>query len=564
MRRTVCIFLLSCCLAACQAPPAPVDPDVLASWDGGTLRIADVDAFLLRQQVTERFPEQGTSSRAWLEEKIRLLFEQRVLMADMDLETLEADAAFAESWQDKREDLLVRAYERQHNEPFEVDAAAVKAYFDEHVERWRTPERRVFQNLLVAFEPGASEEDKDARCAEAEDLRQQAVQGASFTDLVKRHSDSSNAATGGLVAALQKSQLRGEVGELLFSMESGQASRVLRNRAGCQIFLVREIIPAIEPKAELLQEEIAKTLAEERRSTWRRDLIRQAALAQGVELPAGLDDPAFDWSSVAVDEVLFELGDDRLVLADLLPHVRGGMAVPQALEREVSRRLFVAALENSEDPFLLRQLELAQQRHAFEAQRRRALRTYLLDQPDDTLRSFYDEVKARYMSDPRLELTLYAWRIGSGDPITYLQRPRDFAAALEAAPERADALWQEQESLGDVERLALPQMGLRDLVTQRPELSAVVMEEHVEGDTLGPHRSGNFIYLAQINVYIPSRQLSFLEVQTQVQSDFIAERGDAMAEAWSRDLAQEHGLQIYDEHLESFGQRLVEQLTDGG
>ena len=102
---------------------------------------------------------------------------------------------------------------------------------------------------------------------------------------------------------------------------------------------------------------------------------------------------------------------------------------PQALEREVSRRLFVAALEDSDDPLLLRQLELAKQHHVFEVLRRRALRTYLLEQPDDTLRNFYDEVKERYMSDPRLELTLYAWRIGAGPGVRRLPRSSEMRSS---------------------------------------------------------------------------------------------------------------------------------------
>jgi hypothetical protein len=273
-----------------------------------------------------------------------------------------------------------------------------------------------------------------------------------------------------------------------------------------------------------------------------------------------------DWRALTADEVIFSLGEEVVTLRDLLPAIRRGETPERALADKVSRLLFIATMENLGPEVSKLQLTSAKEAYSHDFLRLRALREYLAGQPEELLRSFYEDNKGRYMSDPRLELSIYSWPIGAGDPLTFVQRPRRFAEALRARTEATagEALWQQElESGAAGEHVVLPQMGLRDLFVSRPELAAALMEEHREGSVLGPHRSGRFIYVVQINVYIPPRQLSFLEVQAQVRTDFITDRGDAMAAEWSQKLAEAQGLVIYDEHLERFGQRLVEQLTQG-
>ena len=564
--RTVIVGLLGLgllCLGCRRAPDA-VDSDLLAQWQGGEIRVADLDAHLLRLPVAERQPPAEVSTIDWLRRSVQHLFEQRHLLHSPGVAALTGDESFAQGWEQKRKDTLVRLYLRRKNEAFEVSARDIREYFEANRAQWQMPERRVFQNLLLAFPETATAAQKDALCERAEELRRQLIDGASFDAMVRQYSDSSNAATGGLVSALSKDQLRGEVGDLLFSLEPGEVSRVLRNRAGCQLFRVRQIMPAVEPQVELLQEEIANILGEERRTVWLRRLMEQEAAALGVSLPTALD--GTDWQALAADEVIFALGEEVVTLRDLLPAIRQGTSPQKALADQVSRLLFIAAMEEMGPETWDLQLHQIKEGFSHDFLRRRALREYLTGQPEELLRNFYDDNKGRYMSDPRMELSIYSWPIGAGDPLTFVQRPRRFAEALRARPEAAagEALWQQELEAGEVgEHVVLPQMGLRDLFARRPELAAALMEEHSEGSVLGPHRSGRFIYVVQINVYIPPRQLSFLEVQGQVRTDFIAERGEAMAAEWSQKLAEDQGLVIYDEHLERFGQRLVEQLMQG-
>ncbi len=557
----IALWVLGLWGLGCQPAAQPVEPEVLAKWDGGQLKVADLDAYLLRLPVAERQPPATSSTAEWLRLHLDRLFERRHLLSSPEAEALADDETFASGWASKRDDILMRRYLQRHNQSFEVSGQEILAYFEAHRDDWHSPERRIFQNLLLAFPASASAEQKDAICERAEELRRQLVDGASFDTLVRQHSDSSNAATGGLVSALSRDQLRGEVGELLFALEPGAISRVLRNRAGCQLFRVRQVIPAVEPQVELLQEEIANLLGEERRAIWLRELMEKEATAQGVDLPEALD--GTDWQALPADEVIFSLGEDVVTLRSLLPAIRQGKTPEKALAEQVSRLLFIASMENLGPEVLDPLLAAAKEGFSQDYLRRLALRDHLTRQPEELLRQAYDNNKGRYMSDPRLELTLYSWPIGGGDPLAYLERPRRFAEALKENPQTAAELWQAESEATAAEQAVLPQMGLRDLFASRPELSAALMEEHVEGAVLGPHRSGRFIYVVQINVYIPPRQLSFLEVQQQVRADFISEHGEAMAAEWSRSLAEDQGWVVFEDNLDLFGQRLVEQLTRG-
>lgn len=546
---------------ACRSSPPPPDLEVLATWRGGEIRVADLDAFLLQQPTGQRRPKDGESTGDWLGRQLRLLFRQQQLLREAESLGIEDAAEYLDRWREVRRRAMVRIYLQRHSGPGEVTGEEIQAYFEAHRDTWRAPEKRIFLNLLLAFPDSASARDRDAQCARAEALRQDIIAGASFEELAKEHSDSSNAASGGLVAALARQQLRGEVSDVLFSLASGDVSRVLRNRAGCQLFKVRQIIPAIEPSVELLQGEIAEILIEQRRREWQLELLRVEADRQGVHLEAALD--GVDWQTLPVDQVLFELGQERVTPKDLVVGTQAGKSPSEALLDRISDILFVASMEADGGPELAALLEPVKRQFTLEFMGRQGLREHLKTLPDEPLRQFYEVHRSRYTSDPRMEWTLYRWPLGAGDPLDAFAAPSALAATLRSDPEGAEAMWRRMEAAGGADRVALPEMSIRELLARHPELSAALLEEHDEGRVLGPHRSGDTLYVAVVEVYLPPRQLSFLEVRSQLQADFIAERGEVVADDWARQLATRHDLRVYGDHLDRFPRLLLERLRDG-
>ena len=559
----VTALLVGVGLTACDttAPAPEVGPEVLATWENGEIRVEDLDAYLLSLPPGARFPGPEEEPQSWLDRQVRELFERQVLLADGDaVAELEADPSFEEAWGQRSRTVLSRTWMEIHNEPFELTPADVKAVYDASPERWKSPERRTFRHLLRTFPADADEAARDAVCAEVEDLRRRIAGGASFEALTLRYSQASTAAAGGIVGAVSREQLRGDAGEMIFSLEAGSVSPVLRNRAGCQLFLVIQVIPAVDTSFELAQETLAGELIDQRRISWHLAKLEEVAAESGVELPDWLGGQAP--ADLAVDAVLFEHAGEEILSQDLFDLVRTGVSMPVALQNAIGDLLFSAALLEESPELAEERLAKAREAMVLDRLRRQELRAYLATQEETLLRERYEDRKTAYQSDPKHELTVYSWPIGAGDPLASLVRPRKLVTVLAGGGDPT-TVWSDFESDPGIERQALPQLGIRQLVQRYPSLAPAVLEPREEGEVVGPFRCGDRICVTQVEVLIPARQLSFLEVQDQLRAELIREEGAAMEAEWSRELEERLGFQLYPEHLAGFGGRLIEGLLEG-
>lgn len=539
-----------------EAPPAPgVDPRVLATFTGGSLAVEDLDHYLLSLPPGGRRPGPSDDPTTWLEGRLHILFERRSLATAEALAALEADAGFAQAWDRRRRALLARAYLLRHNVQLEVTAEEVKAYFEAHRAEMTLPERRSFRNLLLKTDPttlAASGQTAADVCRRAEELRQQAKAGASFEQLVLAHSQSANAAAGGVVGMLTRPQLRKEVGDLLFALEPGEVSTVLENAAGCQIFQLIQAVPPVVPNLELQADGIVKLLADQKRSGVYRRLLRDEAKKSGAALPSWLGGgPPKD---LAADAVLFEHAGQRLLAREVVGE--SGMAAAEAVETAIGELLFAAA-EERDLPATSSSPQIAEERLGFAADflRQKAVMAHVRAVPEAGLRAFYEQRKTSYLSEPKLEATVYSWPIGKGDPLSYLAVPEAMVRELNLDPKAAAQAWSRHGA--GARREDLPQMTLRQLMRQRPQLTPLLAGELAEGLAVGPSRAGGRLYVLAVNLYVPERPLGFVEVRERLQGDYAVDRGLAeWGEAWRR----ERSFTVYKDHLKAFGATLVERL----
>lgn len=207
----------------------------------------------------------------WLTERLGDLFEQRQLTTPERREQLKTDDAFQQVWAQQARGILARAFFCSHADETEVAVEEAQAYYDAHRQDFHSPERRFIRNLLLAFPPGATAAQQDAVCARAETLRAQVVAGASFEELARRHSTSSSATSGGGIGVLARSELRRDMAAVIFQLHPGHVSPVVRGPTGCQLFLVQQIIPAIDASFVSVQPALIQRLrSENRRRTFAR------------------------------------------------------------------------------------------------------------------------------------------------------------------------------------------------------------------------------------------------------------------------------------------------------
>jgi hypothetical protein len=555
-------LLLALTVAACggnTADEAPTtdDPQVLARYDGGELRVENLDAFLLTQPAAQRRPAAGEEFGPWIHRRLDDLFVVTVLSTPDSVAAAQADPAFESAWQSRRRTALARRYLSDLAIEVEVSPEEVESYFNQHRKELAAPERRMVRNLLLSFPDGATDADKEALCARAEELRLQALGGASFADLATQYSDSATAALGGMVGDVTRDQLRGEIAEVIFSLDAGVVSQVVRSRAGCQLFLVIQVQPAFEPALETVGGRIGERLTELKSGEALAQRVRDELQARGVEMPTWT--PAASTEAIDRQRVLFELDGDTVTVGDMLAHTGGQLPPAAALVQLVGEVVFSQALERQRPEVAAAVEAEALAAFAAQFQAHRLLQAQIDAVDEETLRAFFEERRDRFQSDPQVELELYSWPILRGDPLRSLERPRAFARRLRAGEAPAE-VWQDfAEDRGAVQG-SVPLTGLRTLLSQRPAITPQLVGEFSEGAVRGPYRSGNRLEVLRVATLIPARPLSFLEAQAAVRTDYASAEASALEEAWRAKLREEHDLQLFETNLAAFGTRLVDRL----
>ncbi len=246
--RARAIWVLTLVLSASCAR----SPEALASFGSQTLTIADLDAYLLGLPEAERQVPAGTDSAAWMEQKIRRLALEKVLESSEEAARLRTDSAMGARRLWLRSTVLVSAISKELAGAATPGETEVKARVEE-LARQRGDEPllnfgHVYFRLDLAKTP---RERRDVR-ALAEAVAAEARAGADFSALARQHSDSSDAAAGGLVMSARPSDLDEQSQQALGALAEDEVSAVIETRTGLHIFrLVRRLTPQPPAIAEL-------------------------------------------------------------------------------------------------------------------------------------------------------------------------------------------------------------------------------------------------------------------------------------------------------------------------
>ena len=128
-------------------------------------------------------------------------------------------------------------------------------YYEDNQDRYLQDEQRQARHILVL-----SGDDEDAAEAEAAALLARIQAGESFEALAAEHSDDGGTASrGGDLGVLTRSQLPGELGGAVFSMDAGQVDGPIKSDFGFHIVQLDVILeqgplPLDQVRGELLTE----------------------------------------------------------------------------------------------------------------------------------------------------------------------------------------------------------------------------------------------------------------------------------------------------------------------
>ncbi len=152
-----------------------------------------------------------------------------------------------------------------------VSEDAIADYFEQHRERFDSPEKVVIRHILL-------QDAKRARAISAE-LRG----GADFGELARRESIAPEAETGGLLPPFAHGEMP-EVFDRAFEIPAGALSDAIESPFGFHLFRVEQRVPARSASLDDAGEEIRQILEQRRLEVLRSEWLRQLRRAAEIEV----------------------------------------------------------------------------------------------------------------------------------------------------------------------------------------------------------------------------------------------------------------------------------------
>jgi peptidyl-prolyl cis-trans isomerase C len=388
---------LGLALLSCAKP----DPSVLATFDGGQIRKADLEARILELPDNQRAPAKGQDMRAWHAGLVRELAFERLLAADARRAGAETDPDFGKDRAAVRNRVLASLYVRAHlREPAPPTESELQAYFQDHPDAFRRRARREVYTIFKRAAPGA---DRGQLRREMEALRDRVLAGESFMDLAAKHSDSETRHRQGLWGWITAGSVGPDLERAIFSLPDQTPSQVLSTREGLHLFWVSASEPEVQLEFTQARPLAARLLLRER---------QDAALAALLDAHRGADSfvPSPEELSTLLASgdpktLVLRVGGEELTLDELTAlvmeagggQVRSALEVAQGIVKERCRVELASGLARAEgldrSPAFIEREAAVMERALAEFQLRRQLRAGI---DEAALRRFFEDNRQRY------------------------------------------------------------------------------------------------------------------------------------------------------------------------
>jgi len=213
------------------------------------------------RQMTDAYAQNGYAADTVAEMLIRLNEQQRVvavasLSAESFLNKVQIGDADVSSYYEQhaadfqlpeRAEVEYVKFSAEALEPtIKVSDEQVKQYYEEHASEFGTQEQRQAAHILITVAKQATDAEKQAALAKAEEVLKQAKQSpAKFAALAKQYSqDPGSAANGGDLGMFGRGAMVKPFEESVFSLKPGQLSELVQSEYGYHIIKLLAVKPA--------------------------------------------------------------------------------------------------------------------------------------------------------------------------------------------------------------------------------------------------------------------------------------------------------------------------------
>lgn len=176
-----------------------------------------------------------------------------------------------------REQLMIRELvNRQVRSRVVIDPQQVTGYYQKHPDDFREQEAIRVSNILIR----TKDVNEETAHGEAETVLNSLKQGGDFAQLAQEYSQGPNAKEGGEMGFISRGQLLKEIDEVIFKLNAGDISDLIKTNLGYHIFRVEEKRPGRVKPLEEVRTEISEVLHrqqfEQRFNEWMGKLKKHA------------------------------------------------------------------------------------------------------------------------------------------------------------------------------------------------------------------------------------------------------------------------------------------------
>lgn len=293
------MFTFALCLSVFALSYADTLDKVIVVVNGETITQGELDAASAAQESEEAKKE---ILNRMIEEKLVLseAKKRNVEVADLEIEEklkeiklkFESDEDFNEALKEGGISLnelkqkyadqikVAKLVEMEVRKKIVITPSEILEYYNLHKEEFKDPQQAKVKNILI--KPDKDLPDEDARIL-AEKILGFLKAGENFDELALKYSKGPNADRGGELGFVKRGQMLKEIEDVVFNLNVGQLSEVIKTQLGYHIFKVEEKKQERIKELNEVKDEIEKALfftkGKQRYKEWIEDLKKNAFIS---------------------------------------------------------------------------------------------------------------------------------------------------------------------------------------------------------------------------------------------------------------------------------------------
>lgn len=226
-----------------------------------------LDQLILKRLQLQHAAQIGlTASENDINAALKDVLTRNNLVQETLVEMLAKEGLTFQDYKDRlREQIvLARLLNQAVRSRVSVDTSEVEAYYQAHRGEFGRPDEAKVRHIFFRLEAAAETSQVEAIYARATRVLQEARNGSNFESLARRYSEDVTAVSGGDLGVIRRGQTLPGFEEVVFSMNDGEISDVVRTPNGLHIVRVEAVGKGTPRSLEEVKAEIQRRVLQEK------------------------------------------------------------------------------------------------------------------------------------------------------------------------------------------------------------------------------------------------------------------------------------------------------------